>query len=76
MGYIRQSNWSQFFGKKIIAVKDEYDNDIKETVMMHRFVLVFDDGDRLMISTDWRGDDCYISARTENDQKYAASCHV
>ena len=56
-----QTNTDRYHGKKIVGFEDKYGYELDSLIMMESLVVVLDDGQKFMLSTDWRGQDCYIS---------------
>ena len=58
-------NTKAHHGKKIKGFFDEHGNELDSLVMCESITIIFDDGSRLLLRTDWRGGECYISQRTQ-----------
>ena len=61
---IKSANRDRFIGKVIQGVEA---GGLSETdlVMVREITITFTDGTKLVLRTDWRGNDCYISEYTE-----------
>ncbi len=58
---ISTMNLDYYYGKIIERFEDSQGNILCRAEMVKDLVIVFIDGDRLPLSLDWRGCDCYIS---------------
>ena len=47
--------------KTISHFEDRYGNKLKDLHMLDHLVIVFTDGEKIFLSQDWRGEECYFS---------------
>ena len=58
-------------GKTIKHFEDAYGNELEGLTMLSDLVIVFTDGSKMKLTTDWRGNDCYFSQEhIEKEKKY------
>lgn len=60
------TNTSQYKGKVLDHFEDEYGNHLKDLNMVDTLVIVFADGEKIYLSQDWYGAECYFSQRKIN----------
>jgi predicted DNA-binding protein len=61
---VTTQNTSQHKGKKIARFEDLYGNELEDLYMCEEVVIVLEDGEKIILSQDWRGSECYISQRS------------
>jgi hypothetical protein len=61
---ILDTNADRYYGQAIVKITDRYGKELDNLVMVDWIIFHFEDGQKISISTDWRGQDCYISQRT------------
>ena len=56
-----QVNTDRYEGKRVSHFEDDDGNKLSYLHMQDAVTIVFDDGDKIYLRSDWRGCDCYIS---------------
>ncbi len=56
-----ETNASRYHGKTIARFEDRYGQELETLHMCASLVIVFTDGERILMKPDWRGAECYYS---------------
>lgn len=59
-----QTNADRYYGKVVARFEDEYGHELESLHMCDSLVIVFTDGERIVMKQDWRGQECYFSQHT------------
>ena len=60
---ILHTNTNRYYGKTIARIEDEYGKELENLTLCESLVIIFTDGDRIILMQDWRGNECYFSQR-------------
>lgn len=52
---------SKHTGKKLSHFEDELGQKLDNLLLLECVVIVFDDGTKIKLAQDWRGNECYFS---------------
>lgn len=55
---------SKYKGKVLSHFEDGFGNEIYNLYMVDCLVFVFTDGEKIKMSKDWRGNECYFTQRS------------